>query len=113
MAEGKNLIIVDNSTFGKEVEKSTLPVLVDFYADWCGPCKMMAPSFAELAAEYEGKLRFAKLDTDKNQEIAVRFSVMSIPTLVFIANGKEVDRIIGFSNKTDLQKKIEGLLTRV
>ena len=113
MTEGKNFIIVDSSTFGNEVEKSTLPVLVDFYADWCGPCVMMTPVFKELAGEYEGKLRFAKLDIDHNQQLAVRFSVMSIPTLLLIANGKEVDRIIGFSNKADLQKKINELLTKV
>ncbi len=113
MAEGKNLIIVDSSMFGKEVEKSKLPVLVDFYADWCGPCKMMAPTFAELAEEYDGKLKFAKLDIDKNQQIAVKFSVRSIPTLVLIASGKEVDRIVGFSNKADLKKRIDEHLTKI
>lgn len=113
MGEGKNLIIVDSSTFGKEVEKSKLPVLVDFYADWCGPCKMMAPIFAELAEDYEGKLRFAKLNIDQNQQIAVKFSVMSIPTLILFANGEVVERIIGFSNKADLKKRIDDLLTKV
>lgn len=113
MAEGTNLIIVDSSTFGKEVEKSKLPALVDFYAEWCGPCKMMAPIFAELAGEYEGKLKFAKLDTDQNQQIAVKFNVMSIPTLVLIAKGKEAGRIIGFSNKADLKTRIDELLTKV
>lgn len=113
MAEGTNLIIVDSSTFGKEVEESTLPVLLDFYAEWCGPCKMMAPIFAELAAEYEGKLRFAKLDIDQNQQIAVKFNVMSIPTLILFENGAVVDRIIGFSNKVDLKTRIDELLTKV
>ncbi len=113
MAEGTNLIIVDSSTFGKEVEESTLPVLLDFYAEWCGPCKMMAPIFAELAAEYEGKLRFAKLDIDQNQQIAVKFNVMSIPTLILFENGAVVDHIIGFSNKADLKTRIDELLTKV
>lgn len=113
MAEGTNLIIVDSSTFGKEVEESTLPMLLDFYAEWCGPCKMMAPIFAELAAEYEGKLRFAKLDIDQNQQIAVKFNVMSIPTLILFENGAVVDRIIGFSNKADLKTRIDELLTKV
>ncbi len=113
MAEGTNLIIVDSSTFGKEVEESKLPVLVDFYAEWCGPCKMMAPIFAELAEEYGGKLKFAKINIDENQQIAVKFNVMSIPTLVLIAKGEEADRIIGFSNKVDLKTRIDELLTKV
>lgn len=113
MVEGTNLIIVDSSTFGKEVEESTLPVLLDFYAEWCGPCKMMAPIFAELAAEYEGKLRFAKIDIDQNQQIAVKFNVMSIPTLILFENGAVVDHIIGFSNKADLKTRIDELLTKV
>lgn len=113
MAEGTNLIIVDSSTFETEVGKSKLPALVDFYAEWCGPCKMMAPIFAELAEEYEGKLRFVKVNIDENQQIAVKFNVMSIPTLVLIAKGEEVDRIIGFSNKADLKTRINELLTKV
>lgn len=112
MAEGKNLIIVDTKAWAKEVEQSKSPIIVDFYADWCGPCHMMAPAFKELSDEYVGKMRFGKLDVDANQEISAKFGVMSIPTLILFSKGKEVDRIIGYSNKTDLKKKIDSLLAR-
>ncbi len=113
MAEGTNLIVIDEGTYSDKVEKAEVPVLIDFYADWCGPCVAMAPIFKELAAEYEGKCLFAKLNVDENQEIAGKFQVMSIPTLVMASKGKEVDRIIGFSSKPDLKNKIDELLTKV
>ena len=95
------------------VEKNELPVLVDFYADWCGPCKMMAPIFEKLAAEYAGKCVFAKLDVDANQDISGKFGVMSIPTVILFSNGKEVEKLIGFSNESQLREKIDGMLTKV
>ena|SRR3989338_884948 len=113
MSDAKNLVIVTAATFQKEVEHFSLPVLVDFFAEWCGPCRMMAPLFQELAPEYEGKCRFAKLNVDESSDIAARFQVMSIPTLVLLSNGKEVDRIIGFSNKVELKAKIDDILTKV
>jgi len=113
MPEGENLIIVNSDSWSEKVEQSALPVFVDFYADWCGPCKMMAPIFQKLAAEFTGKCNFAKLDVDANQDISGRFAVMSIPTAILISNGKEVDRIIGFSNEGDLRNRINDMLTKV
>ena len=85
-------------------------VIVDFYADWCGPCNMMAPIFAEIALEYDGKATFAKLNIDESKQIAMANRVMSIPTLLFFKDGEQVDRITGLVDKQTLVSKIEGAL---
>jgi thioredoxin 1 len=85
-------------------------VVVDFFADWCGPCKMMAPVFAETAREYEGKVTFTKLNIDENREIAMSNQVMSIPTLIFFKDGEVKDRVSGAIDKGTLKSHIDALL---
>ena len=95
--------------FETEVIKSETLAVVDFYADWCGPCKMMAPVVDELAAAYEGQVKIGKLNVDENGDIAASFRVMSIPTIIFFKNGKAVDTVVGAVDKETLVKKIEAL----
>lgn len=99
-----------DANFDAEAIGCTLPVLVDCFAVWCGPCKMMAPSIEELAEEYEGKVRVGKLDVDENPGIAEKFGIQSIPTLLFIKNGEVVDRTVGVQSKDKLQDKLDALM---
>ena len=101
-----NSQIVTDETFGEQVLKSNMPILVDFWAIWCGPCRMVAPIVDELAQEHSGKLKVMKLDVDENQNTAMAYGVMSIPTLILFKDGKPVERIVGFRPKGDLAKKI-------
>ena len=94
-----------------QVLNSELPVLVDFWADWCGPCKMIAPSVHDMAEEYEGKLVVAKLDVDSSPNIAIKYRVSSIPALIFFKDGQPVDQIVGAVPKGALQKKVDSVLT--
>ncbi len=98
--------VVTDETFGQEVLKSDTPTLVDFWAVWCGPCRMVAPVVDEIAREQAGKLRVMKLDVDENQNTAMAYGVMSIPTLILFKNGQPVERIVGFRPKPDMEKKI-------
>ena len=88
--------------------KAGTPVLVDFYAEWCGPCKMAAPIVDELATEYEGKVKIVKMDVDQNQQTAAKYEVMSIPTMILFKDGQVVDRKVGFGGRTG----VEGLLAK-
>jgi thioredoxin 1 len=98
--------VVTDETFNQEVLKSDTPILVDFWAVWCGPCRMVAPVVDEMAREQAGKLKVMKLDVDENQNTAMSYGVMSIPTLILFKNGQPVERIVGFRPKGDMEKKI-------
>jgi len=99
-------IEVTDANFKSEVLESTTPVLVDFWAEWCGPCKMIAPVVEQLAAEYAGKLKVGKVDVDSNQQTSMQFGIRSIPTLLVFKNGKVVDQIVGAVSKHTLAEKI-------
>jgi thioredoxin 1 len=99
-------IEVTDQTFEETVLEAELPTLVDFWAVWCGPCKMIAPVLEEIANEYEGQLNVAKLDVDHNNESAFKFGVMSIPTLILFKEGQAVERIVGFMPKEKLLTKL-------
>ena len=99
--------VFNNENFEQEVLKSEFPVLVDFYADWCGPCKMMAPIVHQLAEEYEGKAKIGKINVDQNIELAQKYRVMSIPTFIFFKDGEAVKTIVGGISKNELARKID------
>ena len=103
-------LIVTDQNFAAEVEKSLLPVLIDFWAAWCGPCRMVAPVIEQLAKELSGKVRVGKLDVDANQVTAGRFRVQSIPSLLIFQNGKEVDRLVGVQSKEAILQRLQAYL---
>jgi thioredoxin 1 len=103
----KNLTL---ENYESEIINSDVPVLIDFYADWCGPCQMMKPVFEELSSEYEGKVKFMKLDTQAEEGLAVKFRVQGIPTLVFVKEDQEIHRFVGFMNKDQLKHQIDHVL---
>jgi len=98
-----------DENFQQEVLESDIPVLVDFYADWCGPCKMIAPIIEELAKEYEGKVKIGKINVDEEVKTTEKYRVMSIPTLILFKNGVPVDTVIGAVPKKTLQDKLEAV----
>lgn len=100
----------NSANFSAEVLQSDLPVMVDFYADWCGPCRMIAPIVEELSNVYEGKVKIGKVNVDDCPDIARMYNVMSIPMLLFIKNGKVVDQVVGALPKPQLQAKVAQLL---
>lgn len=104
------MIHLTNDNFEKEVMQSDLPVVIDFWAPWCGPCQMMGPVFEELAKEYEGKANLVKLNTDDYPNLAQPFAIQGIPTLLILKDGKEVDRIVGAGPKPMLKEKIDANL---
>ena len=103
-------IELTEANFDAEVTNSPVPVLVDFWAPWCGPCKMIAPVVDELAGEYGARLKIGKLNTDENLEIASRYQITSIPTLLIFKDKKPVHKIVGFKPKSELKKVIDGLI---
>ncbi|MFN2327116.1 MAG: thioredoxin [Gemmatimonadales bacterium] len=100
-------VAVTDDTFAATVEQSTGLVMVDFWAEWCGPCKMIAPTLEQLATEYAGKVTIAKLDVDTNQRTSMKFNVRSIPSLLFFKDGKHVDTVVGLVPKAALVERIQ------
>ena len=105
-----NLPAFTDENFEAEVDQANLPVLVDFGATWCGPCRQLAPIVEELATQYEGKLKVGAVDIDQAKAVAMRFGIMSVPTIVFMRDGEVVDKLTGFQPKKALEKKIESIL---
>ena len=104
-------IEVNEENWDDKVINSDVPVLVDFWAEWCGPCKMIAPSVHDMAVEYEGQLSVGKLDVDSSPNIAMKYGIRSIPALIFFKDGKPVDQIVGAVPKGVLKKKVDAVLT--
>ncbi len=107
-----NLAAVTNEDFEQSVIQADTPVLVDFFADWCGPCKTQTPILGELAQEFDGRVKFAKVDIDVegNKDLAVKYGVMSVPTLIIFSNGEVKETLVGVTSKSKLQQKLEQLL---
>ena len=101
---------VTDQTFDQEILKSDRPALIDFWASWCGPCKMLSPIVEEVAAQYQGKFKFCKINVDDNPEQAARFQIMSIPTLIFFNGGQPVDKVIGLISKEEIIRRVQAIL---
>lgn len=103
----ENVVTATESNFQDEVLRSNTPVLVDFWAEWCGPCKMIAPLLDELATEYDGKVKIAKVNIDDNQNLAAQFRVTAIPTLLVFKNGQVLEQMVGAKSKRDLKASLD------
>lgn len=111
MAEEKGLVThLTDENFDREINNSTVPILVDFWAPWCGPCRMLAPILEKIAARFEGKLKVTKVNVDESPEVAGRFGIMSIPTLILFKEGKETERMVGAMPEGILAEKLTQLL---
>ena len=106
-AVGQNIVTIDESNFGQEVTQSTVPVLLDFWAEWCGPCKMIAPILDELSDEYEGRVKIAKVNIDEQQGLAAEYGIRAIPTLLLFDKGQVADQIVGLRSKRDLKASFD------
>jgi thioredoxin len=101
------IVILTKNNFDQEVLKSPTPVLVDFWAEWCGPCKMVAPILDELASEYEGKVKIGKVNIDEHQDLATEYGIRAIPTLLLFKDGQVADQIVGLRSKRDFKSKLD------
>lgn len=102
-----NIVTLKAANFAEEVLKSATPILVDFWAEWCGPCKMIAPVLDEIGAEYDGRLKIGKVNIDDEQSLAVQYGIRSIPTLLVFKGGQVVEQIIGLKSKRDLKANLD------
>ena len=105
-----HVVTISNGNFDQEVTQSTTPVLVDFWAEWCGPCKMIAPILDELAEEKVGKIKVAKVNVDNNQELATQYGIRAIPTLLLFQGGKIKETFVGMTGKKDLERKLASYI---
>lgn len=113
MAAGNNLTHVTDDNFDREVLESKIPVIVDFWAEWCGPCRMIGPIFEELSKEYKGRLKFAKMNVDESREKPMVYGITGIPTMIVFKNGEIADRIVGAMPKGLLKAKIDEILSNI
>ena len=107
--ENSATVTLDEANFEREVTQSTQPVLVDFWAEWCGPCKMIAPLLDEIAKEKAGSVKIAKVNVDENQSLSMKYNVRAIPALLFFKNGQLRDQVVGMTSKKDLLGRLEAL----
>jgi thioredoxin 1 len=107
----EHIIILSTANFEQEVSKSTTPVLVDFWATWCGPCKMIGPLLDEVAEEHAGKIKVGKVNVDDSQDLATRFGIRAVPTLLLFQGGQVKETMVGMTGKKDLEKKLATYLT--
>jgi thioredoxin 1 len=105
-----SVIHLDEKNFKKEIDESKIPVIIDFWAPWCGPCQMMGPVFEEVSTKFQGKVKFTKLNTEDHPELAQGFGIRGIPTLIIINKGKEVERLVGFRQKDELIQEVSQLI---
>jgi thioredoxin 1 len=108
-----NAQVITEETFNSEVLKSSIPVLVDFTATWCGPCQRLAPIIEDLAAEYHGKVKVGKVDIDQCQEVASRFGIMSVPTVILFRDGKAVETMVGLNTKSFYKSRLDAMVGSV
>ena len=104
---GQNVIEITDQNFEQEVLKSTVPVLVDFWAEWCMPCRMLAPTLEKLATAYEGKVKVGKVDTDSNRDTAIKYSISNIPTVILFKNGEASQRFVGVRPEKDFREALD------
>ena len=105
----ENVIEITDSSFENEVAQSDIPVLVDFWAEWCGPCRLIAPTIEELADEYKDKVKFGKIDTDKNRDVPVKFDIQAIPTIILFNKGQIAHKFVGLTSKDDFKTELDAL----
>ncbi len=112
MAENANYVILTDENFQQEVLNSDVPVLIDFWAAWCAPCRMIAPMIEQLASEFEGRAKIAKMDVDHHPQTPMQFGIRSIPTLLYFKDGQVVDQVVGAASKKVLTEKLEALVAQ-